>query len=223
MKIIALALLLAFSLLVKSKRKHNYLPFILVIAPLSISAQNGEIGGGSNSEIIFWLFVLGFLVSILPERKPTFERKAMRVLKITILGVLLPLVLSAQSKAICEGRELPNFKEAVQWNMNDTVNGTSTVRCYLPLLDACHFGNYTTEWFFYDNGVLYRYATLPMLCFSAVPGLEDWERKLFSTSYMAMGSGRWYAKITGVDCGYVYSYEIVGNAFAWQMRKLECF
>lgn len=219
---LALCFIVLFSLLIKSKRKHNYLPFILAIAPLSIFAQNGDIGQGSKEEFIFWLFVLGLLVSILPERKKPFQQQAMRVLKITILGVLVPLICIGQSKAICEGRELPNFKEAVQWNMNDTVNGTSTARCYLPLLDACHFGRYDTEWYFYDNGVLYRYAKLPMLCFSSVPGLEDWERRRFSSSYMSIGSGRWYSVISGVDCGYVYSYEIVGNAFSWQMRKLEC-
>lgn len=220
---LALCILILFSLLIRTKRKHNYLP-LLILCPLSMSAQNGEIGGVSNSEIIFWFFVLGFLVSILPERKKPFEQKAMRVIKITILGVLVPLVCIGQSKDICEGRILPDFKTSVQWDITKMPHGAAETRLNLPLLDACHFGNYTTEWFFYDNGILYRYEQFPMICFNGLGGgfIDDDDRRRFSSSMMSHGDGFWFAKITGVDCGYIYSYRIVGNAFAWQMRKLEC-
>lgn len=222
---ICIIALILFSLLIRGKSKQNYLPFG-ILCPLSISAQNTTSGGG-NSEIIFWLFVLGFLVSLMPERKKPFEKKAMTVVKITILGILAPLSMSAQSKEILEGRVLPNFNSAIEWDVNQKLKGALEGKPYLPLLDACHFGNYKAQWFFYQNDTLYKFGNpFSMFCWSKeklpnVP-VSDSERELFSKSWQANADGRWYAVISGVDCGYVYTYQVEGTVFAWRLEQLTC-
>lgn len=217
---------LIFFKIINHPRKQKPLLFLL-FTPLSMSAQNGEIGGGSNGEIIFWFFVLGFLVSIMPERKKPFEKKAMTVIKLTILGVLVPLVGFAQTdKDIREGRKLPDFQNAKIWNHPDTVHGFKTANVYLPLLNACDFGKYEVDFYTYQNDVLYFYYTFKMMCFCDMPALFDTltpeMRRRDSESLKSMGNGRWYAIIRGVDCGYIYTYEVKDTAKAWQMQKTEC-
>lgn len=147
---------------------------------------------------------------------------------LSILLLFLPLSISsisAQSRDIIEGRVLPDFATAIEWNVNDTLEGCmSRDLPYLPLLDACHFGEYTVRWYFYKSGVLYSFGRAArMHCFfnyEKVP-LSNSERELFSKSWRAIANGRWYAVID-VRCGYVYSYEVRGNAFAWQLHQLPC-
>ena len=218
--VLALAL---FSILVKSKADSmkNFLPVFLLFSPLSVFAQNGEIGGGSNSEIIFWLFVLGFVVSIIPERKPPFQAKGMRVLKITILGVLLPLIGFAQ---------LPDFSTARKFDTDTKIDGwNDNARPRLPVLNSCDFGDYDVYLYFEYKKEIWYYGKIPMQCLSKgrFPNapLDDDDRTLWSTAIASNGYGQWYAVLEGsrLGCGYVYTYDIFeGGRFSWKLEKMVC-
>jgi hypothetical protein len=215
-----------FSILVKSKSKptsiKNYLPVFGTFPPSVIFAQNGEIGGGSNSEIIFWLFVLGFLVSIMPKRETKFQQKAMTIVKITILGVLFPLSISAQSSP------LPDFSTAKKADTDIRIDGWNDTNApYLPLLNACEFGSYNTYWYILDkDSTLWFWGKIPMDCLSLskypkVP-LDDVDREIYSTAVRAQGYGTWYAVLDAPDCGYVYKYVVVSGGFTWELSKTVC-
>jgi hypothetical protein len=142
------------------------------------------------------------------------------------ISLVFALVLSCSSRSAAQS--LPDFSTAKKWDTDIRIDGwNDNLRPYLPVLNACEFGEYDTHWYLVKDSTIWYWGKIPMLCLTAAKypnaPLSDDDRKLYSTAVGSNGYGRWYAVLTGPDCGYVYTYDVsLGGRFTWQLEKLTC-
>lgn len=111
--------------------------------------------------------------------------------------------------------QLPDFSKAVKVVASSIITDTIEFNNYsrdLELLNACEVGSYEVTFYFQQTKTsLWEMGTYQIACVENKGLFSEWseaERKRLSSSISSMGSGKWYAVIKQVGCGWVFEYDV---------------
>ena len=137
---------------------------------------------------------------------------------IILVMLFMPFFMTAQ---------LPDFSKAKQIDL--VKLRLDTISLYdgrkLKLLNPCEVGDYEAEFYTTDGDVLYRVFSRNVQYIKAVGYFAEWskeERYELSSEMATLGTGRWYAVIKSVGCGYVFEYEVENHSVRTAMYELVC-